>query len=46
MSNDTNSLHPKQRVLLLAFRQSLLMMLGAIEDYLGVERSVCPKHKR
>ena len=36
----------KRRVLLLAFRQSLLIALGAVEDYTGVERSVQPKHKR
>lgn len=33
----------KQRVLLVAIRQSLLIALGAIEDYLGMERSVKPK---
>jgi hypothetical protein len=32
--------------LLLARRQSLLIELGAIEDYLGMERSVVPKHRR
>jgi hypothetical protein len=34
------------RKLLLAMRQALLIALGAIEDYLGMERSVVPKHKR
>lgn len=34
----------KNRVLLLALRQALLIMLGAIERYLGVERSRKPKH--
>ena len=34
------------RVLLLAFRQALLIALGALEDYLGLPRSVVPKHKR
>lgn len=31
---------------LLARRQALLMELGAIEEYLGMDRSVIPKHKR
>ena len=34
------------RCLLLAFRQALFIMVGAIEDYLGMERSVIPKHKQ
>ncbi len=35
-----------KRALLLSIRQALLIALGAIEDYLDVERSVIPKHKR
>jgi len=34
------------RVLLLAIRQALIIALGAIEDYLGMARSIIPKHKR
>lgn len=34
------------RTLLLALRQALIIALGAIEDYLGMERSIVPKHKR
>jgi hypothetical protein len=34
----------KNRLLLLAFRQALLMMVGAIETYLGMERSKVPNH--
>ncbi len=34
------------RTLLYAIRQALFIILGAIEDYLGLERSVVPKHKR
>ncbi len=34
----------KERILLLAFRQALLIMLGALETYLGITRSVAPKH--
>jgi hypothetical protein len=36
----------RQRALLLAIRQALIMMLGAIEDYLEIERSIIPRHKR
>jgi hypothetical protein len=36
----------KTRVLLLAIRQALLIALGAIEEFLGIERSVVPKNKR
>lgn len=32
-------------VLCMAFRQSLIIALGAIEDYLGMERSVVPRRK-
>jgi len=34
------------RVLWLAIRQALLIVLGAIEERLGMERSVLPKRKR
>lgn len=34
------------RYLLLIVRQALLAILGGIEDYLGLERSVIPKHRR
>jgi len=34
------------RVLLLSFRQALLMILGALEDYLQLPRSITPKHLR
>jgi hypothetical protein len=39
-------IHPKTRVLLLAVRQALIIALGALEDYLSVDRSIVPKHKR
>jgi hypothetical protein len=32
--------------LLMAERQSLIIRLGAIEDFLGMERSITPRHKR
>lgn len=34
------------RLLLLGIRQALLIALGAIEKYLGLPRSVVPKHER
>ena len=36
----------KERHLLLARRQAILIELGSIEDYLGMERTVVPKHLR
>lgn len=35
-----------KRTLLLAIRQALIIAIGAIEDFLGMERSIVPKHKR
>ena len=37
---------PGARSYLLARRQALLIELGAIEDLLGLHRSVEPKHRR
>lgn len=34
------------RAFWLSFRQAVLIVLGALEDRLGLERSVTPKHKR
>jgi hypothetical protein len=42
MSNDGEA----QRALWLAIRQALLIMLGAVETYLGMDRSIIPKHER
>jgi hypothetical protein len=36
----------EHRALLMAFRQALIIMLGALEDYLQLERSITPRHKR
>lgn len=36
----------RQRALLLSIRQALRMILGAIEDYMGMERTHIPNHKR
>lgn len=30
----------------MAIRQALIILLGAIEDYLGLDRSIVPRHKR
>lgn len=34
------------RLLLLSLRQASLIVLGAVENYLGIDRTVIPKHKR
>jgi hypothetical protein len=39
-------MNPQTRALLITLRQAILLVLGAIEDYLGMERSVIPKHLR
>jgi hypothetical protein len=36
----------RTRKLLIAVRQALIMVLGALEDYLELNRSITPKHKR
>lgn len=33
-------------ILLLAIRQALIIALGAIEDYAGMEHSIVPRRKR
>jgi hypothetical protein len=40
------SIDTRQRVLLMAIRQALIMALGALEDYLGLDRSIVPRHRR
>lgn len=35
-----------QRRLWMTIRQSLIMQLGAIEDHLGMPRSIVPRRKR
>lgn len=40
---DTSERH---RALLVSRRQALIIELGAIEDYLGMERSIIPRRKR
>lgn len=36
----------RERVLLMAVRQALIIALGALEDYLNLERSIVPQRKR
>jgi hypothetical protein len=36
----------RERILLTAVRQAIIIVLGALEDYLGMERSIVPKRKR
>jgi hypothetical protein len=36
--------NPRTKALLIAIRQALIMVLGAIEDYLEMPRSIMPKH--
>lgn len=37
---------PRARALLMAVRQALIMVLGALEDYLGMPRSIVPRRRR
>jgi hypothetical protein len=41
-----DQIEPRTRTLLLAVRQALIIALGALEDYLCIQRSIIPKHKR
>jgi len=36
----------RTKMLLMALRQALIIALGAIEDYVEMERSIVPKHLR
>jgi hypothetical protein len=39
-------LDPRIRRLLMAVRQALIMILGALEDYIEIPRSIIPRRKR
>lgn len=46
---DTNTsaiLPDRNRVLMMTVRQILIMALGAVEDWLEIERSITPRRKR
>lgn len=36
----------RQRILWMAIRQALIIALGGIEDFLGMERSIEPRRRR
>ena len=36
----------RERALWMAIRQALIIALGAIEEYLGLQRSIVPRRKR
>ena len=46
MGGNRANIDPRVRALLMTIRQALLIVLGGIEEYLGIERSVKPKRKR
>jgi hypothetical protein len=39
-------MNPELRTLLMAIRQALIIALGALEDFLQIERSIVPRRKR
>lgn len=41
-----STIEPRSRALLMTCRQCLIMILGAVEDYLELERSITPRRKR
>jgi hypothetical protein len=43
---ETAILDGRTRRLLMALRQAVIIILGALEDYLCVERSIVPRRKR
>lgn len=36
----------RMHALLMCIRQAMIMALGGLEDFLGMERSIIPKRKR
>lgn len=42
----TQSITEQERRFQMARRQAIIIELGAIEDYLGLERSIVPRRKR
>jgi len=40
------SISDAERMLLMARRQAIIIELGSIEDYLGMERSIIPKREK
>jgi hypothetical protein len=46
MPPEPEPVDPRVRVLLMTVRQALIMVLGALEDFLEMERSIVPRHLR
>lgn len=46
LSPKDEELTKANREYLMRCRQALIIKLGAIEDYMGMERSITPRHKR
>lgn len=46
MSAVISQVSDQDRRLLMARRQAIIIELGAIEDHLGLERSIVPRRKR
>lgn len=46
MSATKPSMTEQERRYLMSERQACIIRLGAIEDYLGIERSIVPRRKR
>lgn len=46
MSAEARAVDERTKVLLLSVRQAIIMMLGALEDYLGLPRSITPRHRK
>jgi hypothetical protein len=40
------NIEERQRILWMGIRQALIIALGAIEDFLGLERSIIPRKRR
>lgn len=45
-SEELEIVDEKTRTLLTIVRRALIMILGAVEDYLEIERSITPRAKR
>lgn len=42
----TMPVEARTRALLMSVRQALIMVLGSLEDYLGMPRSIVPRRKK
>ena len=46
MESKKGKMTDSTRCLLMSIRQALIMAIGAIEDFLEIQRSIVPRHKR